>query len=198
MNLANSSEIQLGEETNWNCCVCWWRGGERGRRWVDRRGKEDRPPLHLSSTQLHPTPARLWWRLRPCQRVKQRLLARNLFSASATLRQPVSPRQPSGPQRGAGTWHLAPGTWHLASPLDPTWGWHGAEEPITRSPLNRLKANAELVRTAFFWKLLVEDLGQSGWLSNKKPISRNSCLSPPAQAFDNNFLFKSLITCVHL
>ena len=63
---------------------------------------------------------------------------------------------------------LAPGTWHLASPLAPTWGWHGAEEPITRSPPNRLKANAELVRTAFFWKLLVEDLSQSGWLSNKK------------------------------
>ena len=100
MNLANSSEIQLGEETNWNCCVCWWRGGERGRRWVDRRGKEDRPPLHLSSTQLHPTPARLWWSLRPCQREKQRLLPRNLFSASATLRQPVSPRQPSGPNVG--------------------------------------------------------------------------------------------------
>ena len=151
---------------------------------MDRRGKEDRPPLlhptPPNSTQRHPTPARLWWSLRPCQRVKQRLLARNLFSASATLRQPVSPRQPSGPQRGAGTWHLA-------SPLAPTWGWHGAEEPITRSPLNRLKANAELVRTAFFWKLLVEDLGQSGWLSNKKPISRNSCHSPPAQAFDNNF-----------
>ena len=104
MNLANSSEIQLGEETNWNCCVCWWRGGERGRRWVDRRGKEDRPPLlhptPPNSTQRHPTPARLWWSLRPCQRVKQRLLARNLFSASATLRQPVSPRQPSGPNMG--------------------------------------------------------------------------------------------------
>ena len=110
MNLTNSREIQLGEETNWNCCVCWWRG-ERGR--VDRRGKEDRPPLlhptPPNSTQRHPTPARLWWSLRPCQRVKQRLLARNLFSASATPRQPVSPRQPSGPQHGAGTWHLAPG-----------------------------------------------------------------------------------------
>ena len=177
MNLANSSEIQLGEETNWNCCVCWWRGGERGRRRVDRRGKEDRPPL------LHPTPP------------------------NATQRQPGSGGD-SGLASGwsSGCWHeiysrpprLCGSLWARASPLAPTWGWHGAEEPITRSPLNRLKANAELVRTAFFWKLLVEDLGQSGWLSNKKPISRNSCLSPPAQAFDNNFLFKSLITCVHL
>ena len=174
MNLTNSSEIQLGEETNWNCCVCWWRGGERGRRWVDRRGKEDRPPL------LHPTPP----------------------NASPALVE--SPALPAGEAAAAGTKSIlglrdsaaacepAPALWA------PTWGWHGAEEPITRSPLNRLKANAELVRTAFFWKLLVEDLGQSGWLSNKKPISRNSCLSPPAQAFDNNFLFKSLITCVHL
>ena len=70
-------------------------------------GSSTSPPPN--STQRHPTPARLWWSLRPCQRVKQRLLARNLFSASATLRQPVSPRQPSGPQHGAGTWHLAPG-----------------------------------------------------------------------------------------
>ena len=69
-----------------------------------RRTGEERRIVHLSATQLHPTPARLWWSLRPCQRVKQRLLARNLFSASATLRQPVSPRQPSGPQHWAGTW----------------------------------------------------------------------------------------------
>ena len=142
-------------------------GGERGRR--RRTGGEERRIVHLSATQLHPTPARLWWSLRPCQRVKQRLLPRNLFSASATPRQPVSPRQPSGPQHGAGN-------------LAPTWGWHGAEEPITRSPLNRLKANAELVRTAFFWKLLVEDAGQSGWLSNRRThfqefLSLSSCSS---------------------
>ena len=146
-----------------------WTGEERR---IVHLSSTQRHPTPPNATQRHPTPARLWWSLRPCQRVKQRLLARNLFSASATPRQPVSPRQPFGPNMG------------LAR--------------ITRSPLNRLKANAELVRTAFFWKLLVEDLGQSGWLSNKKPISRNSCLSPPAQAFDNNFLFKSLITCVHL
>ena len=127
-----------------------------------RRTGEERRIVHLSATQLHPTPARLWWSLRPCQRVKQRLLPRNLFSASATPRQPVSPRQPSGPQHGAGTLGTLPA-------LPPQhWGWHGAEEPITRSPLIRLDANAELVRTAFFWKLLVEDAGQSGWLSNRR------------------------------
>ena len=141
---------------------------------------EERRIVHLSSTQRHPTPP----------------------NASPALVE--SPALPAGEAAAAGTKSIlglrnsaaacepAPALWA------PTWGWHGAEEPITRSPLNRLKANAELVRTAFFWKLLVEDLGQSGWLSNKKPISRNSCLSPPAQAFDNNFLFKSLITCVHL
>ena len=64
-------------------------------------GSSTSPPPN--STQRHPTPARLWWSLRPCQRVKQRLLPRNLFLASATPRQPVSPRQPSGPQHGAGT-----------------------------------------------------------------------------------------------
>ena len=100
MNLANSSEIQLGEETNWNCCVCWWRGGERGRRWVDRRGKEDPPPL------LHPTPP----------------------NASPALVE--SPALPAGEAAAAGTKSIlglrdsaaacepAPALWA------PTWGWH--------------------------------------------------------------------------
>ena len=160
---------------------------------------EERRIVHLSSTQRHPTPPNASPAL-----VESPALPAGEAAAAGTksilgLRDSAAACEPA-PALWAPTWgwHLAPGTWHLASPLGPTWGWHGAEEPITRSPLNRLKANAELVRTAFFWKLLVEDLSQSGWLSNKKPISRNSCLSPPAQAFDNNFLFKSLITCVHL
>ena len=107
MNLANSSEIQLGEETNWNCCVCWWRGGERGRRWVDRRGKEDRPPLR------HPTPP----------------------NASPALVE--SPALPAGEAAAAGTKSIlglrdsaaacepAPALWA------PTWGWHLAKAPGT-------------------------------------------------------------------
>ena len=128
-------------------------------------GSSTSPPPN--STQRQPTPARLWWSLRPCQRVKQRLLPRNLFSASATPRQPVSPRQLSGPQSGAGSWHR------------PQYG--AGTEPKNRSRAHHL-AYAELVRTAFFWKLLVEDVGQSGWLSNRRAhfqefLSLSSCSS---------------------
>ena len=154
-------------------------------------GSSTSPPPN--ATQRHPTPARLWWSLRPCQRVKQRLLARNLFSASATLRQPVSPRQPSGPNM-----ELARSL-KLCQPSRPQRG--AGTEPKNRSRAHhstdsrRMQNWCELLFSgSYSWK----NLGQSGWLSNKKPISRNSCLSPPAQAFDNNFLFKSLITCVHL
>ena len=158
---------------------------------LDRRGKEDRPPLR------HPTPPNASPAL-----VESPALPAGEAAAAGTksifgLRDSAAACEPA-PALWAPTWgwHLAPGTWPAL--WTQRGAGDGAEEPITRSPLNRLKANAELVRTAFFWKLLVEDLGQSGWLSNKKTISRNSCLSPPAQAFDNNFLFKSLITCVHL
>ena len=125
MNLANSSEIQLGEETNWNCCVCWWRGGERGRRWVDRRGKEDRPPL------LHPTPPNASPAL-----VESPALPAGEAAAAGTksilgLRDSAAACEPA-PALWAPTWgwHLAPGTWHLASPL----GQRGAgTEPKNRS-----------------------------------------------------------------
>ena len=85
--------------------------------------------------------------------------------------------------------------WQLAQ--TPIWSWHGAEELITRSPL---KANAELVRTAFFWKLLVEDVGQSGWLSNRRTHFREFfCLFPQAQAFDNNFFISIFdYMCTHV
>ena len=106
MNLANSSEIQLGEETNWNCCVCWWRGGERGRRRVDRRGKEDRPPL------LHPTPP----------------------NASPALVE--SPALPAGEAAAAGTKSILGLRDSAAAcePAPALWAQHGAgTEPKNRS-----------------------------------------------------------------
>ena len=153
---------------------CW--GVERGRREADRRGKEDRPPL------LHPTPPNASPAL-----VESPALPAGEAAAAATksilgLRDSAAACEPA-PALWAPTWgwhigHIG----HIASPASPSWGWHGAEEPITRSPLNRLKANAELVRTAFFWKLLVEDVGQSGWLSNRRThfqefLSLSSCSS---------------------
>ena len=123
MNLANSSEIQLGEETNWNCCVCWWRGGERGRRWVDRRGKEDRPPLR------HPTPPNASPAL-----VESPALPAGEAAAAGTksilgLRDSAAACEPA-PALWAPTWgwHLAPGTWPAL------WAQRGAgTEPKNRS-----------------------------------------------------------------
>ena len=153
---------------------CW--GVERGRREADRRGKKDRPPLR------NPTPP----------------------NASPALVE--SPALPAGEAAAAGTKSIlglcdsaaacepAPALWA------PTWGWHLAPGPGPNVGLARSRrtdhalttqptqANAELVRTAFFWKLLVEDVGQSGWLSNRRTHFREFfCLFPQAQAFDNNF-----------
>ena len=142
---------------------CW--GVERGRREADRRGKEDRPPL------LHPTPPNASPAL-----VESPALPAGEAAAAGTksilgLRDSAAACEPA-PALWAPKWG-----WQLAQ--TPIWSWHGAEELITRSPL---KANAELVRTAFFWKLLVEDVGQSGWLSNRRThfqefLSLSSCSS---------------------
>ena len=152
---------------------CW--GVERGRREADRRGKEDRPPL------LHPTPPNASPAL-----VESPALPAGEAAAAGTksilgLRDSAAACEPA-PALWAPKWG-----WQLAQ--TPIWSWHGAEEPITRSPLNRLKANAELVRTAFFWKLLVEDVGQSGWLSNRRTHFQEFFFFPPDQAFDNIFYF---------
>ena len=136
-----------------------------------RRTGEERRIVHLSATQLHPTPPNASPAL-----VESPALPAGEAAAAGTksilgLRDSAAACEPA-PALWAPKWG-----WQLAQ--TPIWSWHGAEEPITRSPL---KANAELVRTAFFWKLLVEDVGQSGWLNSRRThfqefLSLSSCPS---------------------